>query len=228
MAEARALAARGYLVTFGIHPTHPETGYGYIRKGARIDGSAGHDVAAFVEKPDDKTAQAYVDSGDYDWNSGMFCFGAGAYLDALRQHAPEVAEQAAGGVLELLEPVAHRGVGHHRHLAALQSSPRDSVVFEQHDGERAGRPRFVPTAARTKAGHAELTYFRGGSHDRGGFYRVVLDSPTSSRVNDEALIVRADGEPSGACSREPRPRAHRAQTLVHRRKYAHRGRRCGG
>jgi mannose-1-phosphate guanylyltransferase/mannose-6-phosphate isomerase len=94
VAEARALAARGYLVTFGIHPTHPETGYGYIRKGERIDGSAGHDVAAFVEKPDDETAQAYVDSGDYDWNSGMFCFGAGAFLDALLQHAPEVAEQA--------------------------------------------------------------------------------------------------------------------------------------
>ncbi|MBT8058519.1 MAG: mannose-1-phosphate guanylyltransferase/mannose-6-phosphate isomerase [Gammaproteobacteria bacterium] len=94
VAEARALAARGYLVTFGIHPTHPETGYGYIRKGARIDGSAGFDVAAFVEKPDDETAQAYVDSGDYDWNSGMFCFGAGAFLDALQQHAPEVAEQA--------------------------------------------------------------------------------------------------------------------------------------
>jgi mannose-1-phosphate guanylyltransferase/mannose-6-phosphate isomerase len=89
--EARTLAGRGYLVTFGIHPTHPETGYGYIRKGSRIAGSDGHEVAAFVEKPDIETAQGYVDSGAYDWNSGMFCFGVDSYLEALRIHAPEIA-----------------------------------------------------------------------------------------------------------------------------------------
>ncbi len=89
--EAKALAERGYLVTFGIHPTQPETGYGYIRKGQGISGSRGHDVAAFVEKPDEETARGYVKSGEYDWNSGMFCFGAGAYLDALEKHAPEIA-----------------------------------------------------------------------------------------------------------------------------------------
>ena len=91
VAEAGALAARGYLVTFGIHPTQPETGYGYIRKGARISNSSGHDVAAFVEKPDEQTAVEYVRSGQYEWNSGMFCFGAAAYLDALAAHAPEIA-----------------------------------------------------------------------------------------------------------------------------------------
>ncbi len=89
--EAKALAERGYLVTFGIHPTQPETGYGYIRKGQGISKSKGHDVAAFVEKPDEETARGYVKSGEYDWNSGMFCFGAGAYLDALEKHAPEIA-----------------------------------------------------------------------------------------------------------------------------------------
>jgi mannose-1-phosphate guanylyltransferase/mannose-6-phosphate isomerase len=92
--EARALAARGYLVTFGVHPTHPETGYGYIRKGRPIAGSSGHEVAAFVEKPDEKTAFGYLDSGDYDWNSGMFCFSAAAYLEALRRHAPDIAAAA--------------------------------------------------------------------------------------------------------------------------------------
>jgi len=89
--EAKTLAGRGYLVTFGIHPTHPETGYGYIRKGDNIAQSAGHEVAAFVEKPDEKTARAYVESGQYGWNSGMFCFTAGAYLEALDYHAPEIA-----------------------------------------------------------------------------------------------------------------------------------------
>ena len=92
--EARKLAAQGYLVTFGIHPTHPETGYGYIRKGRPIAGSSGHEVAAFVEKPDEPTAMKYVDSGEYDWNSGMFCFSAGAYLEALAKHAPDIAAAA--------------------------------------------------------------------------------------------------------------------------------------
>lgn len=87
---ARSLAERGYLVTFGVHPTHAETGYGYICKGGKIPDSAGHDVASFVEKPDEKTAREYLDSGEYEWNSGMFCFTAGAYLDALQTHAPEI------------------------------------------------------------------------------------------------------------------------------------------
>lgn len=90
--EARNLAGRGYLVTFAIQPTHPETGYGYIRKGAQIDESGGHEVAAFVEKPNQETAIEYVKSGQYGWNSGMFCFAAGAYLAALDQHAPQIAD----------------------------------------------------------------------------------------------------------------------------------------
>lgn len=102
--DARLLAERGFLVTFGVHPTQPETGYGYIRKGHRIEGSAGYEVAAFVEKPDQATAQAYFDSGEYDWNSGMFCFRAAAFLDALKEHAPEVFEcaQACWGRMDRL------------------------------------------------------------------------------------------------------------------------------
>jgi len=88
--EARSLAERDYLVTFGIHPTHAETGYGYIRKATRIPNSGGYNVAAFVEKPDEDTAKKYVASGDYEWNSGMFCFTAGNYLASLLEHAPEI------------------------------------------------------------------------------------------------------------------------------------------
>jgi mannose-1-phosphate guanylyltransferase/mannose-6-phosphate isomerase len=93
--EANSLAGRDYLVTFGIHPTQPETGYGYIRKGGRIPNSGGYGVAAFVEKPNEETAHKYVDSGDYEWNSGMFCFSAGAFLAALEEHAPEIHRCAA-------------------------------------------------------------------------------------------------------------------------------------
>ncbi len=101
--EATSLAGRDYLVTFGIHPTHPETGYGYIRKGGRIANSDGFAVAAFVEKPDEETAHQYVASGDYEWNSGMFCFSAGAYLGALEEHAPDV-YQSAKACWEAMDP----------------------------------------------------------------------------------------------------------------------------
>jgi len=92
--EAAALADRGYLVTFGVHPTQPETGYGYIRRGRPIENSEGFHVAAFVEKPDLNTARSYCESGEYDWNSGMFCFQAGTFLQALQKHAPEVYDAA--------------------------------------------------------------------------------------------------------------------------------------
>jgi mannose-1-phosphate guanylyltransferase/mannose-6-phosphate isomerase len=86
--RAFALAQDGRLVTFGIPPTAPETGFGYIRMGAALDG--GRDIAAFVEKPDRATAQGYVASGDYVWNSGMFCFRADALLAAAEKFCPDV------------------------------------------------------------------------------------------------------------------------------------------
>jgi mannose-1-phosphate guanylyltransferase / mannose-6-phosphate isomerase len=80
--RAQALAQDGRLVTFGIPPTQAETGFGYIRMGAPIPQSSGREIAAFVEKPDLATAQAYLAAGDYVWNSGMFCFRADALLAA--------------------------------------------------------------------------------------------------------------------------------------------------
>lgn len=94
VAEAQALAADGYLVTFGMHPTHAETGYGYVRQGEALSMSGAYRVGAFVEKPDLETAERYVKSGEYHWNSGMFCFTTGAILAALSRHAPDVLEAA--------------------------------------------------------------------------------------------------------------------------------------
>ena len=93
--EARTLAEQGMLVTFGIHPTHAETGYGYIKQGEPLTASGGYRVEGFVEKPDLATAKAYLDSGDYHWNSGMFCFQAGAILEALGRHAPQVSDSVS-------------------------------------------------------------------------------------------------------------------------------------
>ena len=88
VAAGAEAAAGGKLVTFGIVPDRPETGYGYIE--ARPDGAAAVPVKSFVEKPDAETARAYVDGGEHFWNSGIFLFSAQAYLDNLRRLAPDI------------------------------------------------------------------------------------------------------------------------------------------
>ena len=91
--KALPAAKAGKLVTFGVVPTHPETGYGYIRKG-RGPGAV-VPVAEFVEKPDAARAAQFVASGEYLWNSGMFLFSARRYLEELEKHAPEMRQACA-------------------------------------------------------------------------------------------------------------------------------------
>ena len=88
--RATELAQDGRLVTFGIAPTQPETGFGYIHMGAPLGSAGGRDIVAFVEKPDRARAEAYLASGEYAWNSGMFCFRSDALLDAAREYCPDV------------------------------------------------------------------------------------------------------------------------------------------
>ncbi|HEC06730.1 MAG TPA: mannose-1-phosphate guanylyltransferase/mannose-6-phosphate isomerase [Thiolapillus brandeum] len=93
LSEAEQLAQQGHLVTFGIVPGAPETGYGYIQSGDRLSAdSPAMKISRFVEKPDRDTAGEYLASGDYFWNSGMFVFRATRYLDALAQFAPAILE----------------------------------------------------------------------------------------------------------------------------------------
>ncbi|AMK78385.1 mannose-1-phosphate guanylyltransferase/mannose-6-phosphate isomerase [Methylomonas methanica] len=91
VAQAELLAKQDLLVTFGIVATEPETGYGYIKRGETRYGEA-YKVAAFVEKPDLQTAQRYLESGEYFWNSGMFAFKAGCFLRELEKFNPEMLE----------------------------------------------------------------------------------------------------------------------------------------
>lgn len=85
IAESIQLAKQGYLVTFGIKPSKPETGYGYIEHN-------GNEVIAFREKPDQSTAELFLEQGNFLWNSGMFCFQAGIYLEELKNFEPEIYE----------------------------------------------------------------------------------------------------------------------------------------
>ena len=89
--QAEKLATQGNLVTFGIKPFSPETGYGYIL-------ADGDRVEKFVEKPDKETAERYIASGDYFWNSGMFCMRVDSFLEELSLLSPDIAEQAGKSI----------------------------------------------------------------------------------------------------------------------------------
>ncbi|MCX5790660.1 MAG: mannose-1-phosphate guanylyltransferase/mannose-6-phosphate isomerase [Elusimicrobia bacterium] len=92
--QAEAAARAGSIVTFGIKPDRPETGYGYIKKGVKAPGGGGvSKVEKFAEKPDLKTAEKYVAAGSYYWNSGMFAFTIGTMLAEFKAYAPEIARR---------------------------------------------------------------------------------------------------------------------------------------
>ncbi len=104
---ARSAAEQGFLVTFGVPPAAPETGYGYIEAGEPIaPGAAARRIKRFTEKPDPATARKFLAQGGYFWNSGMFVFGARQFLDELRRHRPEIAaavEKAVAGATRDLD-----------------------------------------------------------------------------------------------------------------------------
>lgn len=92
--QAEEIAQEGYIVTFGVKPTRPETGYGYIKRGERLksigEGVEAYKVERFTEKPDEKVAEKYMEEGVYYWNSGMFAFTIGVIIEEFMRHAPEI------------------------------------------------------------------------------------------------------------------------------------------
>jgi mannose-1-phosphate guanylyltransferase/mannose-6-phosphate isomerase len=131
--KAVPLAQQGRLVTFGVVPSAAETGYGYIKCGESLDTDL-YDLERFVEKPDAATAQAYVDSGSYLWNSGMFLLRAETYLDQLASHAPEIlnccrqAMEHASADLDFVRPDAE----------AFDQCPSDSIDYAVMEKTDAG------------------------------------------------------------------------------------------
>ncbi|MBE0437962.1 MAG: mannose-1-phosphate guanylyltransferase/mannose-6-phosphate isomerase, partial [Methylomicrobium sp.] len=121
---ADTLARQGQLVTFGIVPTKPETGYGYIQRSQSQQGEA-FKVAAFVEKPDAETAQRYIESGDYYWNSGMFAFKAGVYLDELAKFNPEMLQVCREALQSAQEDLDFTRIG----KDIFSTCPADSIDY---------------------------------------------------------------------------------------------------
>jgi mannose-1-phosphate guanylyltransferase/mannose-6-phosphate isomerase len=195
---AAKLAREGWLVAFGIAAERPETGYGYLRRGAPLDG--GFRVAQFVEKPDAATAEGFLADGGYSWNGGIFALRAGTYLEELERHRPALAAAVRDAVANGREN-GHRFDPDAAAFARIDGESIDYAVMENTDraamvpvsmgwsdiGDwRALHAAHAPDADGNIAdGPAELTDCRN--------VMVVSDGPRVSVIGLEDVVVVVDG-----------------------------------
>jgi mannose-1-phosphate guanylyltransferase len=126
--QANELALTGQLITFGIVPTAAETGYGYIKRGAAT--GPGYKVDQFVEKPEKSVAEAYIKSGEYYWNSGMFMFKADTFLKELSQFKPDILECCQQATEDLTEDFGFKRLNVEA-FARCESESVDYAVMEK-------------------------------------------------------------------------------------------------
>ncbi len=162
--QAKAQAQNNKLVTFGITPSYPETGFGYIE-------ANGLDVTSFKEKPDLKTAQSYIDAGNYYWNSGMFCFKAGVFLDELKLHSPEIYNTAKTAFQNASKDDLIR-VSH----ADMAAIPEDSIDYAVM--EKSSCVKVIPS---------DIAWSDLGSFD--ALYEELPKDSNGNTLNDDLISI---------------------------------------
>ncbi|MCV6608725.1 MAG: mannose-1-phosphate guanylyltransferase/mannose-6-phosphate isomerase [Campylobacterales bacterium] len=161
--KAKDLAEEDALVTFGITPNAPETGFGYIE-------SEGEDVKAFHEKPDLETAKSYLEKGNFYWNSGMFCFKAGVFLDELKIYSPKIYEASK---------------------KAYESSKKDEMIRISHDDMMAIPEDSIDYAVMEKSKKVKVVPSDIDWSDLGSFDALADEFPKDENGNtlDESNIL---------------------------------------
>jgi mannose-1-phosphate guanylyltransferase/mannose-6-phosphate isomerase len=191
VAAGKAAAEEGSLVTFGIVPASPETGYGYIR--ASVIGAGTHSsypVVEFVEKPDRQTAERYLATGEYFWNSGIFLFKAETYLQELEAHAPAIpaaCREALEKAVEDLDFLRLDG-------EAFQASPSDSIDYAVM--EKTRRAALVPLDAGWNDVGAWSALWDVHERDEAGNVKkgdVLLHNVQNSYIHATSRLVTAVG-----------------------------------
>jgi mannose-1-phosphate guanylyltransferase len=162
--KAKELALTGKIVTFGIKPTYAETGYGYIE-------ASGLEVKSFKEKPDIKTAESYLKEGNYYWNSGMFCFKAGAFLSELKTHAPDLYEQS---------------------LNAFRQARKDYVIRLQLEDMKSIRSESIDYAVMEKSSKVNVIPAEIGWSDLGSFdslYEILPKDDSGNTLSKNTIHI---------------------------------------
>ena len=185
----QAAAASGTLITFGVVPDAPHTGYGYLRLGANT-GERLFALDRFVEKPDAATAKSYLTEGGYHWNSGMFLFSAAAYLEELRAHAPAIAQACraamadASADLDFLRPQRE----------AFLNCPADSIDYAVMEKTRRGA--VIPLDCGWSDVGAWSTLWQVSERDDRGNVAigdVMIEDCSDSYLRSESRLLAATG-----------------------------------
>jgi len=197
---AAGLARDGWLVSFGIEASAPETGFGYLQRGEPI-GEGGYRTARFIEKPDIERARAFLADGGYAWNGGIFAFRAGTFLEELAAHRPAIAAQAraavAGGHSE--------GARFHPDPAAFAAIAGESVDYAVM--ENTTRAAMVPAVMGwSDIGNWDALLAARTCDDRGNTARgpaelvdcrnvlVETDGPRVSAIGLDDVVIVVDGD----------------------------------
>ena len=162
--KAKEFAKDDFLVTFGIVPTSPETGFGYIEADE-------YDVKAFHEKPNMNTAQKYLDSKNYYWNSGMFCFKAGVLLSELKKYSPQVYQLS----LEALSSTTDGNIVRIKH-EDMQKIPADSIDYAVM--EKSNKVKVIP---------ADINWSDVGSFD--ALFEELPKDENNNTINDKHISI---------------------------------------
>ncbi len=161
LSQAIEMASQNNLVTFGIKPTYPETGYGYIE-------ASGFDVKSFKEKPSLETAKSYIQAGNFYWNSGMFCFKASIFLDELKKFAPDVYESS---------------------LQAFHGAKKDSTLRVSMEDMKAIRSESIDYAVMEKSQKVKVIPADIGWSDVGSFDALYDALPKDTEGNTKCENV---------------------------------------
>ncbi len=179
----------GWLATYGINPTGPETGYGYIQMGVGITGGV-QSVKRFVEKPDTARAAEMIAAGDHVWNGGIFLFRADIYLEKMAKFAPEMAEAAAAAMAGA-ERSANLVRPEHDHFAACPSDSIDYAIME-----KATQVAVAPVSMGwSDVGSWDALHELGGKDEAGNVAsgNVRIDQSSRNLIHADGIRVSVHG-----------------------------------
>ncbi len=218
--KAMELADRGLMVTFGIKPNTPETGYGYIEAGQD------HNVLSFVEKPDLETAKRYLEKGNFLWNSGMFAFSATALLKEMEKHAPQIYSCMQKAVEKGVEDFAFFRLDKEN----MAQCPEDSIDYAIM--EKTERVAVVPAdLGWSDIGSWKALWDVSDKNSKGNVLQgdVILDDVKNSLIRSEQGLVAVVGmedtlvvETADAVLVAPLSRSQEVKKIVNRIKGAQR------